>query len=625
MSSSYEQSFQLLLDSKFDSYDLESLSRFIKISDKIKNTKEFWHFLLNKNLIKTKIGFFDKLRAKKFEINFDINQTIKLLENVETNLNLAQITKYDILTLLDLKKYRNNLSELFLWGEFYTLFNERKFQNLGTLEDSFNQYVLNKKKEAKLNDKILLEQYVEKLKHKYRSRKPDFQKRISECLGKAELQRKWDVSKFIRKYEEELRFLFPIWILSPENVCNLIKLAPNQFSYGIFDEASQIFVENSYPLVYRCTTNIVAGDNKQMPPSNWFARNIDEEDDDDIDYETSNSLLEKVETCKWPAFHLKNHYRSEHSSLISFSNDNIYDNNLEFSTRNGRFSNAIQVFNVNGIWNENSNEQEIEKVLDIIQSTNNEYKNKKILIVTFNQKQSERLDNKFNDRFINTDIYEKYKNNLIVIRNLENVQGDEGDIVILSVSYGKNTQGKIYQNFGALIRQDGHKRLNVAITRAKEKMYVIKSLYASDITSSANKETNIFKSFISYVDDIQNQIQNDNKIEFSEQLNFDSNFEENVYNELSKKINKDKYKLITQFKVGKKRIDLAIYSINDNNVKLGIEINGSKYHSGIQKCLEDLDRKNFLESRGYNIFTITDYDWILKRDFVTKTIMELIK
>lgn len=146
---------------------------------------------------------------------------------------------------------------------------------------------------------------------------------------------------------------------------------------------------------------------------------------------------------------------------------------------------------------------------------------------------------------------------MICVRNLENVQGDEGDIVILSVSYGKNLFGHVNQHFGVLNKSNGYKYLNVAVTRAKEKMLVVKSLYASDITIINNESVNKFKEFINYVDKINDDKLNDDDDELSTITHaYSSQLKEDIYNKLLQKVNKTEYELLNQYDVGKHKIDL---------------------------------------------------------------------
>lgn len=629
MYDNYKESFDILFNSKFNKYDANQLNVLTSIDNNFLRSEIFWYFMMECNEIKQKSGLLDKIKAKKFTISFNVDNILKLLLEISKNNNFQQLTKDDLMFMISLGKYQD-LEALLMWKKFDEFLVKHEFSKYDWFYNVFNKYNNTKATLATKSSKDLLNHYIGQLINKFNMQKQEFKERIRKCLRTSTLQRKPDINKLIKQYYDVFKFLFPIWVLSPENVCSLIELKPGQFNYGIFDEASQMFVENAYPLVYRCETNIVAGDDNQMPPSNWFAKSFDDEDEEfneeaDTENEAAESLLEKAKSCGWAEFHLKNHYRSQHASLIGFSNKFIYDDNLEFSTRNGINQNAIYVYNVNGVWDENINDIEVKKVIQILKETANEYKDKKILIITFNKKQAERVIEAISQEFIRTEIYEKFQNGMICVRNLENVQGDEGDIVILSVSYGKNPLGHVNQHFGVLNRSNGYKYLNVAVTRAKEKMLVVKSLYASDITIINNESANKFKEFINYVDKINDNKLNDEDDELSTITHsYSSQLKEDIYNKLLQKVNKTEYELLNQYDVGKHKIDFAIQSRKTNMIKLGIEIDGFTKSSQTKDVLELLDRMNFLDNLGYRMLVITELEWLLHQDDIVNNILNLL-
>ena len=315
------------------------------------------------------------------------------------------------------------------------------------------------------------------------------------------------IKEFITNYYNELKIIFPIWISIPELISQSLPLEKNIFDYGIFDEASQIFMERAYPIVYRCTIKIVAGDDKQLKPTSFFANRAENEsqnyeyaDNDQVD-----SLLDRAKVSLWPTYHLRNHYRSNHRDLIQFSNDYIYNNNLEFVNRNGITKHAIEVVNVESVYDDGVNKEEATTVYELLMQNIDKYG--KIIVVTFGIKQSAYIEQLIlKNMSLSPQIFEKYTNGDLIVCSLENVQGNEGDLVILSVSYGKNVDGVVRNNFGPLNSKGGSNRLNVAITRARSKMIVIKSLYGNDIkvANINNKNAIIFKKFIEYLDVIKN-------------------------------------------------------------------------------------------------------------------------
>ena len=146
---------------------------------------------------------------------------------------------------------------------------------------------------------------------------------------------KLSVNKFIKKFYEELRIIFPVWIMNPTQVSLIVPLKRETFDYGIFDEASQMFLERAFPVVYRCKINVIAGDEKQLRPTSFFhSRNEIEDEEEDLENDNVESLLDKAKLCMWSEFHLKNHYRSLNSNLIDFSNRNFYNSSLNTASVN---------------------------------------------------------------------------------------------------------------------------------------------------------------------------------------------------------------------------------------------------------------------------------------------------
>mgnify|MGYP002507174451 CR=1 FL=1 len=608
----YKNDFDKLISYDFDRYDKESLSEIIHNRHDLLLSDTFFYELLTKNKIINKISLSEKLFKKHIDVNksnivalFEEFNSIELFENIDKK----------ILTLIASIDEIDNLDKYLTWYDFDQFLVNNDFSEYDTLDASFKKYIANKQDSASTMDEAILYNYVSYLKKAYYALPEDMKTRINICLSKAELSRKPDINKTIKEFYDVFNFLFPIWICSPEKTCVLTPLQENIFDYGIFDEASQMFAINAYPLIYRCKTNIVSGDPNQMSPTNWFESRAEvvEEDDDDMDDELDNSLLEKATTCNWPSFHLKNHYRSERADLIKFSNDYIYDNELEFSTRNGVVGPGIESITVNGTWDEKHNPQEANEIIKILKDRFEEYKDKKIIILAFSKTQADFFEDLFISEFNGTEIYNNYLKEKIIVRNLESIQGDEADIVFMTIAFAKKntTDAKVSQKFGVLSKPEGFKRLNVAATRAKEKMIIVKSIYASDVFNVDNEDVTIFKNFLSYIDNID---KNENTINLStiSQPSFTSDFQEEVYNKILQNIsNLDKYKLLTQYPVGKKTIDFAIYDTQLNRVALGVKLNSVKNRGNTKSRLEDLDRQNFLLALGYKILRITELEWRL--------------
>ncbi|MDE6473274.1 MAG: DUF559 domain-containing protein, partial [Ureaplasma sp.] len=594
---------------------------------------------LNTSGIKKGSLFSHKIK-KDWEI-FD-ESVLKIMEHLYQS--TTEISKYVI------EKIQKMLSEFeqITINELNDYFNFLKVNNVVAKYDFRYSTEINKKiklyeqdsnRNAKNNCDQILKWYVNKLRNIiniYQNNKFDLEltKQIKNIFKISTRKIFPSVANFIKTNYRALKILFPIWIMSPNEVSINLPNEENIFDYGIFDEASQMFVENSIPSIFRCQNVCVAGDDKQLKPTNFFSTKLSYSDDEfeDEDF-VANSLLDKAKESLWHEFNLKNHYRSKNANLIKFSNEFIYNNELETATINGNFEDWIEVYNVKGIWDDKRNSVEIDSILDYLEKnyTNQEYLNSvSYLLVTFNQSQKDELENRFASQLAIKHEYLRfaYENQLLKFRNIENVQGDEADFVIFSCTYAKNKENKFIQNFGPLMQDNGPNRLNVALTRAKEKMIVFKSFYGHEITNLTNNpNTEIFKQFILSMDNIktENETQDLTQNWINQPLEFDSNFEQDVYYKLAEHIDKNRYTILTQFKVGSKRIDQVIFDLKQKKVILGIEVDGIKYHSGYKKVLEDIDRQYFLENRGYKIFRIKEYDWLSNEYEVINQILKTLQ
>ncbi len=214
------------------------------------------------------------------------------------------------------------------------------------------------------------------------------------------------------------------------------------------------------------------------------------------------------------------------------------------------------------------------------------------------------LENQFADSFGGTEVFNKYLEGKIKIRALENVQGDEADIAIISVSYGKDKNGKMKMFFGPLSQQNGINRLNVAITRAKKEMIIVKSMSGKDITKSANENNNILKYFLDYVDNFCDT----KPTTFKPLTECVHPLQKEVYDALEKNIDKSRYLLSTQFVVGKKKIDIVVIDKVSKLVKLGVDVDSTIYHDQLRPILENIDRENFLENLGYPLYRVIEFE-----------------
>jgi len=303
----------------------------------------------------------------------------------------------------------------------------------------------------------------------------------------------WPIKKLIEHYENEIFRLIPCWLASPETTSALFPL-DQAFDLVVFDESSQCYVEKGLPAMLRGKQVVVAGDSQQLQPFDLYKVRLEAEEEG-MEVEV-DSLLD-LSANYFQRYYLEGHYRSESLALIQFSNRHFYEEKLEMIPRmelvNSDFC-AFDLIKVEGVWQQQTNRVEAEEVLRQLAICQSKYPGESIGVITFNYYQMELIQ----DLLLEAAPIDR---DLIKVKNIENVQGDEFDQVIFSIGYAKNTAGKFTANFGLLARKEGEHRLNVAITRARKRITVITSLFGEDfkVQHLKNEGVKLLRSYINYV------------------------------------------------------------------------------------------------------------------------------
>ncbi|WP_041616486.1 AAA domain-containing protein [Spirosoma linguale] len=321
----------------------------------------------------------------------------------------------------------------------------------------------------------------------------------------------WPVRKLMESFSDEVFKLVPCWLASPESVSAMFPLREGLFDLVIFDEASQCFAENGIPAMARGKQVVITGDNQQLRPSDLYRTRLD---DAELNEETPvalevESLLE-LAAQYLPQVSLTEHYRSHSLDLITFSNEHFYQNKLSllphFDDINRREP-AIRYMNVKGVWQQNTNQAEAEAVLALLDQLAVELPGRSIGIVTFNYPQQQLIQDMLEGSVTGQPQHAEpprtYPASLFV-KNIENVQGDERDIIIFSVGYAPDERGRLAMQFGSLNAKGGENRLNVAVTRARERVYVVTSLWPEQLTvaDTANDGPRLLKAYLAYALDV---------------------------------------------------------------------------------------------------------------------------
>lgn len=415
--------------------------------------------------------------------------------------------------------------------------------------------------------------------------------------------------------------LKPCIMMSPLSVSIFLDSSLYKFDTVIFDEASQIKTEDAIGAIIRGKQVIIVGDNKQLPPTNFFnvtATDSDEYDEDEEEYNDTNayeSILDEANLL--PEKTLLWHYRSKDESLIAFSNAKFYKNKLITfpSISENVPDNGVEFFYVdNGTYDRGGrkgNVNEAKRVAELVFECLDKYPQRSLGVIAFGSVQQTAIENELTKLRMEKPEYEKYfdeeKTDSFFIKNLENVQGDERDTIIFSVGYAKDIHGNMNMNFGPLSRIGGERRLNVAVTRAKYNIKLVSSILASDINTEkvSTEGPKLLKRYIEYA---QNGVSIlENEVNVNEENYFDSPFEESVYEFLTSK----GYKVKTQVGCSGYRIDMAIQSSTDNDkFIIGIECDGAMYHSTRTARERDRIRQTVLEDMGWKMYRIWSTDWI---------------
>ncbi|UUD34907.1 DNA2/NAM7 family helicase [Mycoplasmopsis caviae] len=428
--------------------------------------------------------------------------------------------------------------------------------------------------------------------------------------------------KFIKRFAYMIKKIFPIVIVTPE--ADLSAWVKDEFDYAILDESSQIFLEKGLPVLYLAKIKILAGDDQQMKPSNWFGVRVS---DDESIYGKVDSLLDFAKSLGVYSVLLDKNYRSNYASLMTFSSKYFYKSTLDVidSANVEADFKPIDVYEVSGTWENNQNVVEAELSIKLIKENINKYN--KIILLCFNSKQQDSITSTI---FKNHPELEKAINNgNLLLRNIENIQGDEADLVIVSIAYDRNTA--IHSTYVG--RPGGMNALNVAVSRAKDKMIVIKSLQAKDLTiMTGNEDAIMFKRWLEFLELSDAQRQNflhldDESSANSEQniidtksLNANSSLlNQEIKNTILQAIKDKPYlKLIPNETLGTLKVDYVLR--RKHEPILTFMIDDYNYVNNPEEFVIFKDLCKFIRSKKYTVYKLDRILWEDKKEEILQTI-----
>lgn len=468
---------------------------------------------------------------------------------------------------------------------------------------------------------------------------------------------------------EHVHELFPVLLTNPETACAMLPLTPSLYDLVILDEASQIFMSDALPILYRAKNVVVSGDQKQMPPSDFFVVSEDkasalddseEEDEEEVvvkEASSSRLIAAEGEYCLLDAAvfavregspanrRLRVHYRSDFPELIAYSNHAFYDGEL-IAPKGNQIpleccSTPIVLKLIDGQFSRGENEAEATAVVEAVEKVLSDQKPPTLGVVAFNIRQRDLINELIAERAEGNAVFrtnlEKMRqrknaegeDESFFVRSVEHVQGDERDLIIFSTTY----DGRRSHNFGPISRRNkGRRRLNVAITRAKRGLIILTSLDIDGLATERDKsEAYFFWKYLCYARAVSQEnlqeaqailVSMNDRRRTSTRAYAESPFEEDVAQFLRMS------GFHVDFQVGESgfRIDLGVKrQQSDHRYICGIECGGRLYHSDWTARMNDEWRAGVLRDKGWSIIRVWSTEWYDTPENARKTLLTKIQ
>ncbi len=407
-----------------------------------------------------------------------------------------------------------------------------------------------------------------------------------------------------------LRRICPCMLMSPISVAQYIDPKFPKFDLVVFDEASQMPTSEAVGAIARGDNVVVVGDPKQLPPTTFF--DADQFDEENEEMEDLESVLDDCLALSMPSKHLLWHYRSRHESLIAYSNAKYYENKLlTFPSPDDQVSRVSWV-QVEGFYDKGSSKQnkaEAEAIVgEIVRRLRDEkLRCESIGVVTFSVVQQVLIDDMLADKFLEDPKLEEYANSMyepILIKNLENVQGDERDVILFSVGYGPDKDGKVSMNFGPVNRDGGWRRLNVAISRARKEMIVYSVIRPDQIDLSRTRAEGVegLKGFIEFAAKGQAAL----PVRLTDHRSGDNGFVQLV----ADRINELGYKTKTQIGCSEYKIDIGVVCPdNEDEYLMGISCMSDANLEKTTARDRNVLQPSVLKGLGWKMYNVNILDW----------------
>lgn len=401
----------------------------------------------------------------------------------------------------------------------------------------------------------------------------------------------------------------PCMLMSPISVAQYIHPEADKFDLIIFDEASQMPTNEAIGAIARGKNMIIVGDPKQMPPTNFFAVNM--VDEDNLDKEDLESILDDSLALSIPSRHLLWHYRSKHESLIAFSNAEYYENKLLTFPSPDNIESKVRLVYMNGIYDKGKSRQNRQEAVAIVKEierrlSDQTQQKKSIGVVTFSVVQQHLIEDLLSDLFILKPDLESIAlecEEPLFIKNLENVQGDERDIILFSVGYGPDRDGRVSMNFGPLNRVGGERRLNVAVSRARYEMTIFSTLRSDQIDLNRTSAIGVagLKRFLEFAEKGE-------RLTREKLLNTTET--ESIECIIATRLREVGHEVHVNIGASGYKIDMAVVDEkNPGKYILGIICDGDNYKRTKTTRDREIVQSSVLQLLGWNICRVWTLDW----------------
>ncbi|MFD0716050.1 DUF3320 domain-containing protein [Paenibacillus sp. GCM10027626] len=440
--------------------------------------------------------------------------------------------------------------------------------------------------------------------------------------------RNMSIRKLFEQIPNLLPRLVPCMLMSPISVAQYLDPNGPKFDLVIFDEASQVPTAQAVGALARGNQAVIVGDPKQLPPTAFFSKSHSEVEDEDQALQDMESILDDCLALGMPERHLSWHYRSRHESLIAFSNAHYYENKLLTFPSPDEPVSSVTWYPVEGFYDRGRTKQNRAEgeavVAEIIRRLKDPVlRQQSIGVVTFSSIQQTLIEDMLEDALKREQELEQLMIQLpepLFIKNLENVQGDERDVILFSVGYGPDASGKVSLNFGPLNRQGGWRRLNVAVSRARFEMHVFSTLRSHHLHAGRISAQGVLglKAFLEYAEKGKQALPVGEAAGHAPRIS-------SLHTSLAAELETLGYEADIYVGASGYRVDIGVLdSDHRDQYLLGILLDGPIYRNAESARDRDILREQVLRQLGWTLVRVWSPDWWENKQSVIRGIVEAI-